>query len=198
MWGGFLQMETGTVSQAKRASGLNPGSAGLGLSDNLRVKSLLLLWIMKAHDHEISWRLRRFHEISKSWNLRSFSVSGKSVLQPSTNFQHHRAEEASCVRWPPPSAFRPHTLHCRLPGTSWQMCILICDATLPWLGRIPTHEVSMSLTASCFSTNKSLKRKKKKKNAVDSVPPPVPILIWVRKSRQTSAQWLIAHYVALT
>ena len=39
---------------------------------------------------------------------------------------------------------------------------------------------------------------KKKKNAVDSVPPPVPILIWVRKSRQTSAQWLITHYVALT
>ena len=115
---------------------------------------------MKSHEGWEDFMRFQNHEISR--RLRSFSVSGKSVLQPSTNFQHHRAEEASCVRWPPPSAFRPHTLHCRLPGTSWQMCILICDATLPWPGRIPTHEVSMSLTASCFSTNKSLKRKKKK------------------------------------
>ena len=43
-------------------------------------------------------------------------MSGTSVLQTSTNFQHHRAEEASYVCWPPPSAFRPHTLRWRLPS----------------------------------------------------------------------------------
>lgn len=41
-------MQTSTVSQAKRASGPGPGSGGLGLCDSFRVKSLLLLWIMKA------------------------------------------------------------------------------------------------------------------------------------------------------
>lgn len=112
-----------------------------------------------------------------SRRLRSFSVSGLSVLiqkmlQPSTSFLHHRAEEGSDVPRPPPSAFGLHTLHCRLPGTSGQMCILIRDYTLLLLGRIPTNLLGLSQLP-VFQQIKA----PKKKDGVDSVPIPVMILI---------------------
>ena len=55
-------------------------------------------------------------------------------------------------------------------------CVFLSVRThsLGWEGSQHT-KVSMSLPASCFSTNKSLKRKKKK--SVHSVPPPVTIFI---------------------
>ena len=57
LWGGFLPMEPGTVSQATRASGPSLGSAGLGLWDCFRVKSLLLLWVMKAENFLCVWEV---------------------------------------------------------------------------------------------------------------------------------------------
>lgn len=44
----LLSMHTGTVSQAKPASGPRPDSASLELCYSFRVQSLLLLWIIKS------------------------------------------------------------------------------------------------------------------------------------------------------
>lgn len=62
------------------------------------------------------------------------------VSQGSRCFRHQLA-----LAFSPPSTLGLHTSHCRLPGTSSQMCTLICDYTLPLQGRTPTKSPCLPL-----------------------------------------------------